>query len=98
MRALVSVIKLEIRLHEIPKAIQAFKESRKKSLDLFTEEIRSAVSNGFDQLLNSEVDLFLGDPGQSDNTRFTSHVFQVRKSMLGCTSNNELNRNHKPSI
>jgi len=34
----VSVIKLEIRLSETPRAIQAFKESRKKALELFAEE------------------------------------------------------------
>lgn len=64
-----SIIKIEIRLREIPQAIQAFKNGRKKALDLFTEEIRSAVSNGFNQLLNTEIDLFLGDEAQSDNKR-----------------------------
>jgi hypothetical protein len=67
-----SIIKVEIRLREIPQAIQAFKNSRKKALDLFTEEIRSAVSNGFNQLLNTEIDLFLGDKTQSDNKRGAS--------------------------
>ena len=69
MRLQVSVIKVEIRLSEIPKAIEAFKKSRKKALDLFSEEIRNAVSKGFDQLLNTEIELFLGDPEQVDNKR-----------------------------
>ena len=73
MRVPVSVIKLEIRLHEIPKAIHAFKVSRKKALDLFTEEIRTAVSSGFNQLLNSEVEMFLGAPEQGDNKRNGYH-------------------------
>ncbi len=64
-----SVIKVEIKLHEIPKAIEAFRKSRKKVLDLFSEEIRGAVSKGFNQLLNTEIDLFLGDSAQNDNKR-----------------------------
>ncbi|MDQ3233126.1 MAG: IS256 family transposase, partial [Pseudobdellovibrionaceae bacterium] len=64
-----SVIKIEIKLHEIPKAIDAFRKSRKKALDLFSEEIRGAVSKGFNQLLNTEIDLFLGDSAQNDNKR-----------------------------
>ena len=68
-----SVIKVEIRLSEIPSAIAAFRKSRKLELDLFTEEIRSAVSSGFNQLLNTEIDLFLGSPEQSDNKRNGYH-------------------------
>ena len=62
-----SVIKLEIRLHEIPRAIEVFRKSRKKALEVFTEEIRTAVSTGFNQLLNTEIDLFLGEDGQAGN-------------------------------
>ena len=65
----VSVIKQEICLSEIPRAIHAFKESRKKALELFAEEIRAAVSGGFNELMNAEIDVFLGDPLQGDNKR-----------------------------
>jgi len=41
-----SVIKVEIRLREIPAAIETFKNNRKRALDLFSEEIRKAVSSG----------------------------------------------------
>lgn len=68
-----SIIKVEIRLQEIPKALRLFKESRKKALDLFADEIRSAVSHGFNQLLNAEIDVFLGSPGQADNKRNGYH-------------------------
>ena len=60
MRAQMSIIKVEIRLREIPAAIEAFRNNRKKALDLFSEEIRKAVSSGFNQLLNTEIDLFFG--------------------------------------
>ena len=62
-----SVIKIEIRLSEIPSAIAAFRKSRKLALDLFSEEIRSAVSKGFNQLLNTEIDLFLGENNHEGN-------------------------------
>jgi len=35
MRVQMSVIKVEIRLREIPAAIEVFKNNRKKALDLF---------------------------------------------------------------
>ena len=69
MRTQVSVIKIEIRLSEIPSAIAAFRKSRKLALDLFSEEIRSAVSKGFNQLLNTEIDLFLGENNHEGNKR-----------------------------
>ena len=64
-----SVIKLEIRLSEIPSAIAAFKNNRKNALDLFSEEIRKAVSHGFNQLLNTEIDIFLGNESEVGNKR-----------------------------
>ena len=64
-----SVIKLEIRLGEIPKALAAFRESRKKALEGLTNELRTAVSNTVEELLAAEIDLFLGEPGQEDNKR-----------------------------
>ena len=73
MRTQVSIIKVELRLSEIPSAIAAFKKSRKLALDLFTEEIRSAVSKGFNQLLNTEIDLFLGENPQVGNKRNGYH-------------------------
>ena len=64
-----SIIKVEIRLREIPAAIEAFRKGRKNALDLFSDEIRRAVSSGFNQLMNTEIDLFLGNEAQSDNKR-----------------------------
>lgn len=68
-----SIVKLEIRLKEIPRALQAFKESRKKALDALTDEFREAISTGINQLLNAEIDVFLGQPDQDDNKRNGFH-------------------------
>lgn len=73
MRTQMSVIKLEIRLSEIPSAIAAFKKNRKNALDLFSEEIRKAVSLGFNQLLNTEIDIFLGNETEVGNKRNGYH-------------------------
>ena len=64
-----SIVKLEIRLKEIPRALQAFKESRKKALEALSDEVWEAISTGLNQLLNAEIDVFLGQPDQDDNKR-----------------------------
>lgn len=80
-----SIIKLEVRLRGIPTAIRAFREDRKRALEAFSQEIRNVVSQGFDQLLNAEIDVFLGDPDQADNKR--NGYFPAREYALkgiGC--------------
>lgn len=64
-----SIIKLEIRFREIPQAIAAFKKSRGAALQMLTHDIRSSVSEVFNQLLNAEIDVFLGENPQTDNKR-----------------------------
>ena len=67
------VIKLEIRLREIPQAIAAFKKSRREALVMLSEGIRTSVSEGFNQMLNTEIDVFLGEKEQTDNKRNGYH-------------------------
>lgn len=64
-----SLIKLEIRLKEIHNAVEAFKSNRKRALDSLSEELRKAVSFSVNELLQAEIDLFLGSPDQADNKR-----------------------------
>lgn len=68
-----SIIKLEIRLREIPKALQAFRDNRRRALDALTDEVRAAISVGINQLLNAEIDVFLGQTDQGDNKRNGYH-------------------------
>ena len=65
----VPYIKLEINLHEIVKTIEAFTLNRRKALDTFTQEIRENIGFAVNQVLNSEIELFLGKPDQKDNKR-----------------------------
>lgn len=68
-----SVINLEIRLHEIPKALEAFRRNRKLALDAFTDELREVAGRAFDHLLNAEINIFLGQSEQFDNKRNGYH-------------------------
>lgn len=63
------IVKVEVKIPELTKALELFKENRLRTLELMTTEIKSAVANTFHQLLNAEMTLFLGQPEQSDNKR-----------------------------
>jgi putative transposase len=73
LRDVLSVIKLEIRLSELPKAIAEFKRSRKEALERLSQDIRDAVGESFNQILNTEIDIFLGSESQKDNKRNGYH-------------------------
>ena len=63
------IIKVEVNFSEIGRAISEFREHRLKALETLTTEVRGAVGRFFDQLLHTEMSLFLGRPDQSDNKR-----------------------------
>ena len=62
-----SIIKLEIRLSEIKKTVEAFKENRKKALESLSRELRRAVSSSINELMQAEIDIFLGEPEQQNS-------------------------------
>ena len=68
-----SIIKLEIHIPELVKVIEAFTANRIKALEAFTQELRGSVSRTIDQILNAEIELFLGRPDQGDNKRNGYH-------------------------
>lgn len=63
------IIKLEISLPEAVKAVQKFKENRLKALEVLGEEFRDSVAKTLNQLLSTEMQLFLGEKDQSDNKK-----------------------------
>jgi len=69
LRPSVSLIKLEIRIPEVVAALEAFSVNRKLAMEALSGEVRSAVSSVFNQLMSSEIDVFLGAPDQADNKR-----------------------------
>lgn len=68
-----AIIKVEIRLGEVTKALESFKKSRRNALEAFANEFRTAVSATFNELLNAEIDVFLGQTDQKDNKRNGYH-------------------------
>ena len=64
-----AIIKLEIHIPEVVRALEAFSVNRKHALEALSSEVRGAVSGVFNQLMNSEIELFLGTPDQADNKR-----------------------------
>lgn len=72
-RELMTAVKLEIRVPEVMKALEMFAKSRKLALDTMTKEVAAGVGNAVNQLLNAEIDVFLGQPGQEDNKRNGYH-------------------------
>jgi putative transposase len=68
-----SIIKLEINIAEISKALEAFKKSRKSALESLSTEVRRAISTTLNELMQAEIEVFLGAPEQDDNKRNGYH-------------------------
>lgn len=68
-----SILKLEIRLSEIAPTLEAFRKNRKAALEAISSEMRSAISTTINELMKAEIDVFLGQPDQSDNKRNGYH-------------------------
>ena len=64
-----SIIKVELRLQELSKVIKAFKTNRKGALETFSKELKKAVASSFNELMQAEIDLFLGSADQSSNKK-----------------------------
>ena len=62
-----SIIKVELRLKELSQVIEAFKNNRRGTLESFSSELKKAVAASFNELMNAEIDLFLGVADQSQN-------------------------------
>jgi len=63
------MIKIELNFAEITDTIQNFKTHRIRTLESLAADIKSSVGSAFNQLLKTEMTLFLGNPEQSDNKK-----------------------------
>jgi transposase-like protein len=75
-----SILKVEFSVPDLRKAVAAFTENRLKAFDGLVSDFREVVSTPVNQLLNAELDLFLGEPSQSDNKK---NGFKERDYVLG---------------
>jgi putative transposase len=73
------IIKVEFNFPELKEALTNLEYGRRQFFDLLTRELRSAASNAIDQVLSSEMTLFLGKPSETGNKR---NGYQTREYAL----------------
>lgn len=69
MQNAMAIIKVEISIPEAVKALQKFKENRIQALEDISNGVKKSVSSVVNELLNTEMNLYLGSPNQADNRR-----------------------------
>lgn len=62
-----SLVKIEISFPEITHALETFANNRKMAFNSLVSSFSTAISSTIDTLLQQEIEIFLGAPGQSDN-------------------------------
>lgn len=67
------IIKIEINLAELGKAVDTFKRNRLQALEHLSQDIKTAVSQAIHQLLHAEITAFLGQAEQHENKRNGYH-------------------------
>ena len=69
MQTVMAIIKVEISIPEAIKALKKFKENRSQALEEVSNSIRESVKSAMNELMNAEMNLYLGEPDQADNKR-----------------------------
>ncbi len=84
MKLQMGIIKIEVKIPELVKAVEVFKENNQKLFEFLSTEIKSSVTNTCNQLLQAEFDLFLGQADQAGNKRngFYEREFAIKG--IGC--------------
>jgi putative transposase len=78
------IIKVDVSIPELARALEEFKKNRLKALETFTSEVKSAVSDTINQILRAEMSIFLGDPGQESNKRNGYEEKEYALKGIGC--------------
>lgn len=78
------IIKVEIKIPELARALEEFKNNRIKSLETLSNEVRNVFSDSLNRLLNAEMTVFLGRADQAENKRngFQDREYAVKG--IGC--------------
>ncbi len=69
MNTVMSIVKIEIKMPELVKAVDQFKKNRLQALEQITNEFKSSISQTFTQILEAELELFLGQDDQINNKK-----------------------------
>jgi putative transposase len=73
------IIKVEVNLPELKEAITSLEQGRKKFFELLSHEIKSAATSAIEQVLDTEITVFLGKSSENDNKR---NGYKVRSYAL----------------
>ena len=84
MQVNMGIIKIEVSLPEAAQALEEFGRNRVQAFEAITSELKSAVSNAFNNLLQAEMTLFLGKPEQSGNKRNGYEEREYALKGVGC--------------
>lgn len=69
MKLQMGIIKIEIKLPELKRTVEVFRENPKKAFEEISQDLKSVLSETFNQLLQAEMDIFLGNPDQKLNKK-----------------------------
>lgn len=78
------IVKIEIKVPELVESIQQFKNNRIRALENLTQDLRTAISRTFNQLLNTEMTLFLGKADECRNKRNGYYEREYALKGIGC--------------
>jgi len=84
MELKMGIIKVEVSLPEAAQAIEEFGRNRIQAFEAITSELKTAVGNAFNHLLQTEMTLFLGKPEQSGNKRNGYEEREYALKGVGC--------------
>lgn len=84
MELKMGIIKVEVSLPEAAQAIEEFGRNRLQAFEAITSELKTAVGNAFNHLLQTEMTLFLGKPEQSGNKRNGYEEREYALKGVGC--------------
>lgn len=84
MQLRMGIVKVEIKVPALVKALEKFKENRLTALESLSTEIQSSVSEFFNSLLQTEMDVFLGEPDQALNKRNGYREREYALKGVGC--------------
>lgn len=84
MKMSMGIIKVEIKVPELVKAVEVFKENNHKMFEVISSEIKSSISDFLNNLLEAEMDIFLGTPDQSNNKKNGTYEREFSLKGVGC--------------
>lgn len=73
-------MKIVVRVADIVGLVRKFEESPTRTMQVVVEQMRDGFREALEQVMNTEIDLFLGKPEQADNKRngYVSRTFGIK--------------------